>query len=153
MFPCQDSLNNTTEVEESSDQQLPVVSEIEEQLHCLQQGEMLDVEVIPEDYINADERLETTGELTNEEIVAQVQSNSKEAAEISDDEDEDDESPSPGSQVTLSEAQTCILKLRLFLQNQEDTSSYLASIDIIERYIEQQRVHCKQSKLTDFFSA
>ena len=86
MFPCQDSLNNTTEVEESSDQQLPVVSEIEEQLHCLQQGEMLDVEVIPEDYINADERLETTGELTNEEIVAQVQSNSKEfeAAEISD---------------------------------------------------------------------
>ena len=72
---------------------------------------MLDVEVMPEEYINAYERLETTGELTNEEIVAQVQSNSKEAAEIS-----DDESPSPGSQVTLSEAQACILKLRHFFQ-------------------------------------
>ena len=64
-----------------------LVSEVEQQLHCLQQSGMTGLnDITPEEYINADEEVTTTGELTNDEIVAQVQSHSS----IEDDDDDDD---------------------------------------------------------------
>ena len=104
-------------------------------------------EITPEEYINADEEVTTAGELTNDEIVAQVQGHNS----IEDDDDDDADTDNNAPEVTLSEAQICIKKLRHFFAAQEGTTSFFASIDMLDNFLDQKRASFKQSKITDFF--
>ena len=64
-----------------------VVSEVQQQFQCLLQSGIGGLQnVSPEEYIAADEEVETVGELTNADFVSQVQRQHN-----AEDEDEDDD--------------------------------------------------------------
>ena len=78
-----------------------LVSEVEQQICCLQQSGMTGLDdITPEEYINVDEEVTTAGELTNDEIVTQVQGHNS----ITDDNDNDADTENNEPEVTLSEA-------------------------------------------------
>ena len=88
----------------------------------------------------------TSGELTNDDVVAHLQGQSHTIEDGSDVDDREVVAP----EVTLGEAQMCIKKLRYYFQAQEETTSFLANIDALENYLDKQRGTMRQCKVTDF---
>ena len=126
-----------------------LVSEVEQQLCSLQQSGMAGLnDITPEEYINVDEEVTTAGELTNDEIVAQVQGHS---SIEDDDDDDDDDTENNEPEITLSEAQICINKVRHFFGAKEGATSFFASIDSQIIFLDVKRALFKQSKITDYF--
>ena len=125
-----------------------VVSEVQQQFQCLLQSGIGGLQnVSPEEYITADEEVETVGELTNADIVAQVQSQQNAEDE---DEDDDDSVQNDEPMVTVLEAQQCIKKLRCFFEAEEDASKFFSSINDMDCYLDRKRATFRQTKITDF---
>ena len=98
-----------------------LVSEVEQQLRCLQQSGMAGLdEITPEEYINADEEVTTAGELTNDEIVAQVQGHNS----IEDDDDDDADTHRKKCPITRTCSNSVILKdtevIRRYVNTEEN---------------------------------
>ena len=93
--------------ESFTDDSATVVADVGGQLRYLQERGVVGLEdVTPDDYVFADDKLETTEELTMDNIVAQVlaRNDGEKDCEVEDDEDEHDVETLP---ITVSEAQTC----------------------------------------------
>ena len=103
----------------------------------------------PEDYIDADEAVETTGDLSNVEIVAQVE-REKKKDDKDDNGDDDNEEGATIVPVSLVEAQASVMKLKCYLQSQDNTSAYFTHLDAIGSFLDKQTTFRKQSKITDY---
>ena len=106
-------------------------------------------DVTPESYITSDDAVETTEELTTENIVAQVQSQRDNEEPIEDEDDYIEELPDP---VTLAEAECCVDKLRRFFQAKEATHDFYDMLDQMESFTSKLRVSYKQTVISDYFS-
>ena len=124
--------------------------EIAGQLQLLQQQGVQGLDdVTPESYITSDDAVETTEELTTENIVAQVQSQQDNEEPMEDEDDYIEELPDP---VTLAEAECCVDKLRRFFQAKEATHDFYDMLDQMESFTSKLRVSYKQTVISDYFS-
>ena len=140
---------STPESDPAEDDSDSLIAEVGQQLHCLQQSGLVGV-LAPEDYIDADEAVETTGDLSNAEIVAQVEREKGKDDEDDNGDDKDNDEGATIVPVSLVEAQASVMKLKCYLQSQDNTSAYFTHLDAIESFLDKQTTFRKQSKITDY---
>lgn len=101
-----------------------------------------------DDFLHADDGVETSECLSDEAIVASVRG----AADSGESDDDDDAAEQPTQVPSSHEAQRMIQSLRDFIFAKDLPLSYVEQLDALEKDVRQLRV--KQSKLTDYgFSA
>ena len=138
--------------ESFTDDSATVVADVGGQLRYLQERGVVGLEdVTPDDYVSTDDKLETTEELTIDNIMAQVLARNDGEKEhgVEDDEDKHDVETPP---ITISEAQSCVDKLCRFFQSENGGCDFFFGIDQMGTFIDKQRVKSqRQTMLTDFF--
>ena len=145
---------STAEPDPSEDDSDAIITEVGQQLHCLQHSGLAG-NLTPEEYIDTDQSVETAGDLYTD-IIAHVsretQGDGDDQDNNGDDVDDGDDDCATTSQVSLAEAQTCLVKLKCYLLSQEDTSVYFSHLHHIKNFMDLQKSFQKQSKITDYFT-
>lgn len=107
-----------------------------------------------DEFISLDDNVAVCGELTDEEILADVISRTA-ADKSSDEEGEEEEEPATEQPIlTSSQALTQVQELRRYAEAQTNVSDQVfQSLDVLQQFITSQRLGVgKQLKVSDFFS-
>lgn len=103
-----------------------------------------------EDFLRVDENVSTLGQLTTEEIVAQIQN--KKACEAESSEEEFEEAGVEEKLPTNTEAYDFLQKTMMFVEAQENVpDNIFAAAHSLDTFLLNCQVHKKQKKITDFF--